>query len=140
MFIDKNQRRVNIHAPYLAENGTVYVLTEPSSRQEAGVTEIADPVPPEDYSEATYYRNEIDDAPYVIYTKKSDEQLETARKGALQAQIDSLEQSALMPRATREFMLLSMESMFSAEQLAQNPGYKAVKAFDAKIAELRSQL
>lgn len=55
-------------------------------------------------------------------------------------QIRTLETQQLMPRATREFMLLSMESMFTAEQLALNPGYVAVKAFDVQIAGLRAQL
>lgn len=55
-------------------------------------------------------------------------------------QIRELEQRQLMPRATREFMLLSMESQFTPEQLAMNPGYSAVKAFDNSIADLRAQL
>lgn len=56
------------------------------------------------------------------------------------SQIGSLEQSQLMPRATREFMLLFMQSSFTAEQLSANPGYSAVKAFDDQIVALRSQL
>ena len=61
-------------------------------------------------------------------------------KIAIQAQIDSLERQELMPRATREFMLLAMEAQASAEVLAVNPGYVAVKAFDLQIAALRAQL
>ena len=61
-------------------------------------------------------------------------------KVAIQAQIDELERTQLMPRATREFMLLAMEAQFTAEQLATNHGYKAVKAFDATISALRAQL
>ena len=59
---------------------------------------------------------------------------------AIQSQIDDLERAQLMPRATREFMLLSMESMATPEQLEQNFGYKAVKAFDLQITALRAQL
>jgi len=55
-------------------------------------------------------------------------------------QIDTLEREQLMPRATREFMLMFMEANASAEILAVNPGYQAVKAFDLLIAGLRSQL
>ncbi len=55
-------------------------------------------------------------------------------------QINQLERSQLMPRATREFMLLFMESNFTPAQLADNPGYQAVKAFDDQIAALRAQL
>ena len=56
------------------------------------------------------------------------------------SQIDAMERVQLMPRATREFMLLFMQSSFTAEQLAANPGYSAVKAFDDQIVALRSQL
>ena len=61
-------------------------------------------------------------------------------KAVVQSQIDALERTQLMPRATREFMLLSMESMATPEQLEQNFGYRAVKAFDLQIAALRAQL
>jgi hypothetical protein len=56
------------------------------------------------------------------------------------AQIDALERQQLMPRATREFMLMFMEASATPEQLALNPGYKAVKAFDAKINALRAKI
>lgn len=55
-------------------------------------------------------------------------------------EIDALERTQLMPRATREFMLLSMESQFTPAQLLQNPGYQAVKAFDNQIVALRALL
>lgn len=58
----------------------------------------------------------------------------------IKQQIAALEASQLMPRATREFMLLLSESMFSPAQLAANPGYQAVKAFDLQIKALRDQL
>lgn len=61
-------------------------------------------------------------------------------KAAIREQIRQLEASQLMPRATREFMLLSMELDYTAEQLAANPGYVAVKAFDNHIKSLRGQL
>ena len=61
-------------------------------------------------------------------------------KDSIRAQIKQLESEQLMPRATREFMLLFMETQFTPEVLAQNPGYMAVKAFDNQIASLRAQL
>ena len=61
-------------------------------------------------------------------------------KGAIRAQIKQLEAEQLMPRATREFMLTFMELNASAEVLAVNPGYQAVKAFDNQIKALRAQL
>jgi hypothetical protein len=59
---------------------------------------------------------------------------------AIRQQIDGLEHQQMLPRATREFMLLSMQSMATPEQLQANPGYKAVKAFDDQIGTLRAQL
>jgi hypothetical protein len=45
-----------------------------------------------------------------------------------------------LPRVTREFMLLTFEAQFPANVLAQHEGYVRLKAFDAEIAALRSQL
>lgn len=58
----------------------------------------------------------------------------------IQSQITQLEQQQLMPRATREFMLLFMEQSFTPDQLAANFGYQAVKTFDLQIAGLRAEL
>jgi hypothetical protein len=75
----------------------------------------------------------------------TDEEAEELRhkpdtKNIIRAQIRALESEQLMPRATREFMLLFMETNFTPEVLVLNPGYQAVKAFDNQIAALRSQL
>lgn len=83
IYIDKDTRkRVNIYYTYKGFSK----LDTPEIRERAGVVEIADPVPPADYSDETYYRTEQDDAPYVVFTKKSDEQLQQlADSKALQA-------------------------------------------------------
>lgn len=57
-------------------------------------------------------------------------------KIAIRAQITSLEQAQLMPRATREFMLLFVEQ----NNLTAMPGYAPLKAFDDEIVALRNQL
>ena len=59
---------------------------------------------------------------------------------ALLSQIESMERQQIMPRATREFMLMFMELNAPPEVLAVNPGYVAVKAFDNEIVALRAQL
>ena len=59
-----------------------------------------------------------------------------APKEAIKAQIASLEQAQLMPRATREFMLLFVEQ----NNLTAMPGYAPLKAFDDQIKALRDQL
>ena len=57
-------------------------------------------------------------------------------KIAIRAQIASLEQAQLMPRATREFMLLFVET----NNLTAMPGYAPLKALDDEIVALRNQL
>jgi hypothetical protein len=72
MFIfTATQKRCNPEASYVSPDGTRYAKVPKEL-----LTEIPDPTPPEDYSDETYYRTEQDDAPYVVYTKKSDEQLQ----------------------------------------------------------------
>lgn len=72
IYIDKETKlRVNIYYTYKGFS----LLDTQEIRDRAGVIEIAEPAPPEDYSPDTYYRTEQDAAPYVIYTKKSDEQI-----------------------------------------------------------------
>jgi hypothetical protein len=56
------------------------------------------------------------------------------------AEIERLEKKELLPRAVREFMILSMRAQFTPEQLALSKGYVAVAAFDSQIAALRKIL
>jgi hypothetical protein len=58
------------------------------------------------------------------------------KRAAALAQISALEQAQLMPRVTREFMLLWME----ANGGTAVPGYAPLKAFDEQIKALRAQL
>jgi hypothetical protein len=89
-----NQKRFNIYAPYEAPDGTRYGnLTDPVLREQLGVVEIPDPQAPADYSQDTYYRTEQDDAPYVVYTRKSDEQIAAARWEAIKIIRDDLLQN-----------------------------------------------
>ena len=75
MFI-LNEKRINIHAPFTTSEGVTYGnLTDPLIRNQLGVLEISEPVPPDDYSDDLYYRTEQDESPYVVYTRKSDEQI-----------------------------------------------------------------
>lgn len=72
VWIDKETRlRVNINAPYKGRSR----LDSEEIRAELGVIEVPEPPAPEDYSEDTYYRTECDAAPYVVYTRKSPEQI-----------------------------------------------------------------
>lgn len=91
MFI-LNKKRINIYAPFTTNDGIQYVnLLSEDTRRVLGIKEIQDPVAPEDYTEETYYRTEQDEAPYVIYTKKSEEQLQQIQQNKInQAALDYL--------------------------------------------------
>jgi hypothetical protein len=85
MFIFKDTlKRANPYAPYTAPDGTRY----PRIPMEL-LEEIQEPSPPEEYltHPQRWYRNEQDDAPYVIYTRKSDEQIAEMEKEPVPQQI-----------------------------------------------------
>jgi|GEM_PF-2885209 len=63
---------------------------------------------------------------------------EVGRKSLAAAQIRALEFEQLLPRVTREFMLLSLQAQSTPEQLAHLPAYVKLKAFDDLIAGLRA--
>jgi len=53
------------HTPYTDADGTRHACFPRGL-----LTEVPEPTPPADYSEATYFRTEQDEAPYVVYTRK----------------------------------------------------------------------
>ena len=97
MFI-KDNKRCNPYAPFTDAAGTTY-----PRMPENLYTEIPDPTPPEDYTDETYYRTEQDEAPYVIFTRKSTEQLDALFNSKIKQQIVSIE--AGQARAVREAAL-----------------------------------
>lgn len=155
MFIDSTGKRVNIYAPYkvtvqvpvthtdpdTGEQHTVLEsqeqhygdLTNPNLRAAYGIQEIPDPTPPADFSDDIYYRTEQDTVPYVVYTKKSDDQIKAVKNAKILAQISSLELTELMPRTLREFLL-------SQPGASAKPWYAKIKAADDAISALRAQL
>lgn len=146
MFIWKDTlKRCNIHAPYTNSFGVKYTIVPKDL-----YIEIADPQPPEPpdgYTvEEAFYRTEQDDAPYVIWTEKSLDQLKQHKKQKHQSSITSLERETLMNRAVREFLLLSSEMQAASQGITPeqlylaNPAYKAVKDTDTQIATLRAKL
>lgn len=72
-----NGNRVNIYAQYTDPlTGQIWPnLLAKDLQAKFGVQEIPDPSAPADFSDDLYYRTEQDTAPYVVYTKKSDEQI-----------------------------------------------------------------
>lgn len=63
-------------------------------------------------------------------------------KAAILAEIASLESQNLLPRVTREFMLLQFEAIAAERGIdpSANLGYVRLKALDERIANLRAQL
>lgn len=87
MFIDNETKlRVNVNAPYKGFSK----LDTPEIRAAANVVEIPEPTPPEDYSDEFYFRTEQDDAPYVVYTRKSDEAIAAIRWTKIKQKRDDL--------------------------------------------------
>lgn len=73
MFIDQNQKRINIDAPFEDSEGNRYPnLRDPAVRVSLGIVEIADPARLPD---ETHYNQEVDEAPYLVSTPKSPEQV-----------------------------------------------------------------
>ena len=68
------------------------------------------------------------------------------QRDAIQSQIDGLERTQLLPRITRESLLLIMVStatemgLTEPQLYAANVGYTRLKDFDANIVALRKQM
>lgn len=98
MFI-RNNKRFNIDASTTIDGVTYPNFRDAALRTLLGITEIAEPTPPVDYSEDTYYRTEQDDAPYVVYTQKSSEQIAAvmAEKDRIATDTAALEYAKAVP-------------------------------------------
>lgn len=97
MFI-KDGKRFNILASATIGDVTYPNFLDPALRSSLGITEVADPAPPDDYDPDLYYRTEQDDVPYVIFTKKSDDQVAAilaARQQLVDDQVDHDEIKAI---------------------------------------------
>ena len=89
MFI-KDGKRFNPYATHEFD-GVVYrgnILKFPAVVASLGITEIPEPDVPVDYDPDLYFRTEQDDAPYVVYTKKSQEQIDAilAKRAEIEAE------------------------------------------------------
>ena len=139
MFIFKsNQRRANPYAAYETEDGTRYPRI-PAELLE----EIPDPQPPEDYSDETYYRTEQDEAPYVVYTKKSDEQLAQVWWNKIKQQRDELTENGGCLHQGKWFHTdtKSKQQQMALAMLGQNlPAGLQWKTMDGSFVEMTPEL
>lgn len=153
MFIDSTTgKRVNIYAPYVSNQGVRFSdLTNPQVRLELNIVEQAEPEPPQDYNEWDYFRTEIDDAPYVVYTRRSQLVIDKAHNERVLAQIEAKEVASKMNRTVREQLIETTIERAAAKfgvTLAQaeaglyanNLAFKRFKDLDTEIANLRATL
>lgn len=126
MFI-KNNKRFNLHAyldsGYVDDDGIQhpgYLLRDQEFRTKHGIEEIPDPIRGNDL---TQYTQELDVAPWIVITDKSQAQLDQQFNADICRQIVDLEQK--QSRAIREAIL----------------GDKTfLEQIEAKIVALRAQL
>lgn len=110
------KKRANRFAQYTAPDGTRYPRI-PAEMLE----EVQEPAAPEDYSDELYYRTEQDDAPYVLYTRKSDEQIAelmlAKAKAERQAEVDAI-------------TVTVGEKVFDGDERSQDRMSRAINAMD----------
>lgn len=75
MIYIRNGKRFNIYASQTINEVTYPDFCSTGVQAALGITMVAPPEPPADFSYDTYNVTEQDDAPYAVYTKKSAEQL-----------------------------------------------------------------
>lgn len=111
--LKSNQKRCNPHASYVTPTGTRHIKMPADLYME-----IPEPSAPEDYSTDYYYRTEQDDAPYVIYTRKSDEQI---------AQINQAKAKQLRAQEVGEIIVTTAAgNQFDGHEDAQNRMNRAI--------------
>ena len=126
LYIDQETGKlVNIHAPFKGRSR----LDSPELREAVGVIEIERDAPPDEYNDHPDWYEVREDweaiqRPYVIYTRKSDEQINEITNNKIKAQIAALE--AGQHRAIREATLTGDKTR--------------LQKLDDDIAALRSQL
>lgn len=89
----RNGKRFNIYAQQEIDGVTYPEFTSASLQAQLGITTV-EPEVPADFNYDTYTVQEITDAPYVVYTKKSQEQLEELAAQKETARVASLWQAA----------------------------------------------
>lgn len=112
-------------------------LSTPQDKLDLGLEEVITTGTPEDSRYFWVGETLAGAVRTIINTPKDPEVVAALKLSEVNARIDQLERETLLPRATREFMLLFMESNFPMESLTANPGYQRVKAFDLKIKAVR---
>jgi hypothetical protein len=127
MFI-KDGIRFNIYASQTIDEITYGDFTSPELRLALGIEEISEPAQPVDYSESLYYRTELNEAPYVVYTMKSNEQLAAQYDDELRKQkdiINAQRDADIIAGVTHDGHLWHCDDRFLIELLGMILGYQA---------------
>jgi hypothetical protein len=146
MIYVRNKTRFNIYASGTIDGVRYANFTDPTVQKKLGITPVDEPLPPVDYDPKTWYKQELDQEPYVQYTKKDDKTIKFNRREELESFISQQEASTLLARPTREFMLTLFEleavkAGLTPEQLTLvNPGYAKVKELDVAITAARNEV
>ena len=135
MFI-KNGLRFNIYPRYTdPETGEKGIdMTRPENRARFGVTEIPDPARGNDEIE---YTQEINEAPYVVITPKSAEQLEQQQDGKdRQAAIKHLQDTDYLFSIDRHAVLLADEPTREADlKVSREAAREVLRAYKVKYPQ-----
>ena len=94
MIYIRNGKRFNIYASQTIDSITYPDFCNAQVQANLGITMVEPPAPPADFSYDTYNETEQDTDPYVVYTKKSQEQLDELAAQKEAQRIASLWQSA----------------------------------------------
>lgn len=117
-------------------------LSTPEDKQALGLVEVVTVGTRED--DRYFYVSETLEGSVrtIVNTPKDPEQIAIMEKAEKQAEIDRLESTSLLPRVTREFMLIAFEAQAAAANVdpATNFAYTKVKELDDQIKALRAQL
>lgn len=136
----RNGKRFNVYSSQTIDEVTYPNFLDASVQAQLGIvtTEIADP--PEGFDLTYWTVQELDEAPFIKYEKKDEATRTAIWNERIDQQIDSMERQFLMPRATREFMLVQFAALAQSQGIdpMTNIGYAKVKQFDDQIAALRA--
>lgn len=65
----RNGQRFNVYASGVVDGVRYPHFLDPKTQKALGITEVAEPKPPKAYDPDTHHRQELDAAPWVVYSK-----------------------------------------------------------------------
>lgn len=118
----KDGKRFNIYASATFDGIRYHNFTNADLRALLEITWVDEPEPPLDYTDDTYYRVEQDDAPYVVYTPRTPEQI-----AQIQLNKAKTSRQALVQQIT---VTTSTNKVFDGDESSQDRIARAISALD----------